>query len=190
MPVRGHCEEACVLCLLTLSPDFRVVVWSLLPSLPLTTSPMKFPLIDRNSGSHTSWCECVNLSESSHCRPPDKALPGYLEPDPVLSKKLALENKRWSRASETFLVSRCGIEASERRRFLGRGSGTTLRLKPVVQRIPPGEEHFVDQECRFWSRLLSRLKFLALLVVVTESFNSVPGSSNISGTTCAPTSGT
>ena len=25
------------------------------------------------------------------------------------------------------------------------------------------EEHFVDQECRFWSRLLSRLKFLALL---------------------------
>ena len=33
-----------------------------------------------------------------------------------------------------------------------------------MQRIPPVEEHFVDQECRFWSRLLSRLKFLALLV--------------------------
>ena len=37
--------------------------------------------------------------------------------------------------------------------FLG-GSETTFRLKPVVQRIPPGEEHFVDQECRFWSRVL------------------------------------
>ena len=36
--------------------------------------------------------------------------------------------------------------------------------KPVVQRIPRGDEHSVDQDCRFWSRLLSRLKFLALLV--------------------------
>ena len=51
-----------------------------------------------------------------------------------------------------------------RKDFFGRGSETNFRLKPVVQRIPPVQEHFVDQECRFWSRLLSRLKFLALLV--------------------------
>ena len=61
-------------------------------------------------------------------------------------------------------MSKCEAEKLNQRNFLGRGSETNFRLKPVVQRIPPVEEHFVDQECRFWSRLLSRLKFLALLV--------------------------
>ena len=53
---------------------------------------------------------------------------------------------------------------AQQKSCLGRGSETRFRLKPVVQRIPPAEEHFVDQECRFWSCLLSRLRFLALLV--------------------------
>ena len=61
-------------------------------------------------------------------------------------------------------MSKCETEATGRKKFLGRGSETSFRLKTVVQRISPGEEHFVDQECRFWSRLLSRIKFLALLV--------------------------
>ena len=56
----------------------------------LTTSPMKCPPTDRNS-VFSSWSECVNLSESFHFRPPERSLPGYLDPDPVLSQKLALE---------------------------------------------------------------------------------------------------
>ena len=128
----------------------------------LTTSPMKFPDFDRNA-KFSSWTECVRLSKSFHFRPPDRPLPGYIDPDPVLSQKLALDYKRWSCASENFL-SKCGTEATDCRKFLGRGSETPFRLKPVVLRIPPGDEHFVDQECRFWSRLISRLKFLALLV--------------------------
>ena len=137
---------------------------------------MKFPPIDRNAGS-SSWSECVNLVESFHFRPPDRSLPGYLDPDPVLSQKLALEYKRWSHASETFLLSTCETQASpsERRRFLGRGSDTTFRLKPVVQRIPPGEEHCVDRDCRFWSRLLSRLRFLDLLVKRDRGFQQRAG---------------
>ena len=124
---------------------------------------MKLPPIDRNAGS-SPWSECVNQSESFHFRPPDRPLPGYLDPDPALSQKLALKYKRWSCASENFLLSKCETETSNRKRFLATGSETVFRLKPVVQRIPPVEEHFVDQECRFWSCLLSRLKFLALLV--------------------------
>ena len=61
------------------------------------------------------------------------------------------------------MLSKCEAEKFNQKRLLGGGSETNFRLKPVVQRIPP-VEHFVDQECRFWSRLLSRLKFLALLV--------------------------
>ena len=129
----------------------------------LATSPMKCPPIDRNPGS-SSWSKCVHQSDSFHFSPPDRPLPSYLDPDPALSQKLALKYKRWSRASENFLLSTCEAETSNQKRFLGRGSETKFRLKPVVQRIPPVEEHFVDQECRFWSRLLSRLKFLALLV--------------------------
>ena len=79
----------------------------------LTTSPMKNPPIDRNSVFPTSWSECVNLSTSSHFRDPDRSLPGYPDPDLVLSQKLALEYKRWSCASETVLMSTCGIEAEE-----------------------------------------------------------------------------
>ena len=51
----------------------------------------------------------------------------------------------------------------------GRGSilGGLLKLvwqlKPMVERIPPAEEHFEEQECGFWSRLSSRLHFLSLL---------------------------
>ena len=104
------------------------------------------------------------MSKSFHFKPSDRPLTGYLDPDPALSQKLALDYKRWSCASENFLLSKCGTEATDRRKFLERGSETSFRLKPVVQRISPGEEHFADQECRFWSRLLSRLKFLALLV--------------------------
>ena len=33
----------------------------------------------------------------------------------------------------------------------------------MVERIPPAEEHFGEQECGFWSRLSSRLHFLPLL---------------------------
>ena len=129
----------------------------------LTTSPTKFPDFDRNA-SFYSWTECVRLSTSFHFGPPDRLLPGYIDPDPALSQKLALDYKRWSCASENFLLSKCGTEATDHRKFLGRGSETSFRLKPVVQRIPLGDEHFVDQECRFWFRLISRLKFLALLV--------------------------
>ena len=135
---------------------------------------MKCLPTDRNSVL-SSESECVNLTESFHFRPPDRSLPGYLDPDPILSQKLALEYKRWSRASENFLMSKCETEASERRRFLGRGSKTTFRLKLVVQRILLGEEHFVDQECRFWSRLLSRLRFLALLVERKRGFQQRAG---------------
>ena len=124
---------------------------------------MKFPPIDRNAGS-PSWSECVHQSDSFHFRPPDRPLPSNLDPDPVLSQKLAFKYKRWSCASENFLLSKCEVETSNQKRFLGRGSETNFRLKLVVQRIPPVEEYFVDQECRFWSRLLSRLKFLVLLV--------------------------
>ena len=120
----------------------------------LATSPMKFPPIDRNAGS-SSWSECVHQSDSFHFRPPDRPLSSYLDPNPALSQKLALKYKRWSCASENFLLSKCEAEMSNQKRFLGRGSETNFRLIPVVQRIPPVEEHFVDQECRFWSRLLS-----------------------------------
>ena len=129
----------------------------------LATSPMKFPFLDRFAGS-SSWSECVKQSESFHFRRPDRSLPGHFDPDPALSQKLALKYERWSCASENSLLSKCDTETSDRKRFLGRGSETTFRLKLVVQRIPPGEEHFVDQEYRFWSRLISRLKFLAWLV--------------------------
>ena len=153
----------------------------------LTTPPMKFPPIDRNAG-FSSWSECVKLGESFHFKPPDRTLPGYLDPAPALSQKLALEYKRWSCASENFLLSKCETEATDSKNFLGRGSETIFRLKPIVQRISPGEEHFVDQECRFWSRLLSRLKFLALLVERNRGIKQRAGSSNISGTPCAHTS--
>ena len=129
------------------------------------------------------------MSKSSHFRPPDKSLPGYLDPDPGLSQKLALDYKRWSCASENFLLSKCETEVTDRRKFLGRGSETSFRLKPVVQRIYPGEEHFADQECRFWSRLLSRLKFLALLVERDKGSNSALELLRTSGTPCAHTSG-
>ena len=33
----------------------------------------------------------------------------------------------------------------------------------MVERIPPAEEHFGEQECGFWSLLSSRLHFLSLL---------------------------
>ena len=125
--------------------------------------PLKFPAFDRNA-AFSSWPDCVKLSESFHFRPPEKSLPGYLDPDPALSQKLALVYKRWSCASENFLLLKCETEGTDRKKFLGRGSETSFRLKPVVQRISPGEEHFADQECRFWSWLLSRLRFLALLV--------------------------
>ena len=75
-----------------------------------------------------------------------------------------LKYKRWSSASEEFLLSKCDAEMLNQKSCLGRGSETKFRLKPVVQRISPAEEHFVDQECRFWSCLLSLLRFLALLV--------------------------
>ena len=72
-------------------------------------------------------------------------------------------------------LSKCETESSERRRFLGRGSETTFRLILDVQRIPPGEDQFVDLECRFWSRLLSRLRFLALLVERNRGFQQRAG---------------
>ena len=150
-------------------------------------SPMKFPPIDRNAGS-SSWSKCVYHSDSFHFRPPDRPLPSYLDPGPALSQKLALNYKRWSCASENFLLSKCEAETSNPKRFLGRGSETNFRLKPVVQRIPPVEEHFVDQECRFWSRLLSRLEFPALLVERNRGSNSVLASSRTSGVLCAHTS--
>ena len=115
----------------------------------LATSPMKFPPIDRNAGS-SSWSECVHQSDFFHFRPPDRPLPSYLDPDPAVSQKRALKYKRWSCASENFLLSKCEAETSNQKRFLGKGSETNFRVKPVVQRIPPVEEHFVDQECRFW----------------------------------------
>ena len=124
---------------------------------------MKFPPFVRNAGFY-SWSECVKLSESFHFPPLDRSLTGYLDPDPAVSQELALDYKRWSCASENFLLSKCETEATDRKKFLGRGSETSFGLKPVVQCISPGEEHFPDQECRFWSRSLSRLKFLALLV--------------------------
>ena len=96
----------------------------------LATSPMKFPPIDRNAGS-SSWSECVHQSDSFHFRPPDRPLTSYLDPDPALSQKLALKYKRWSCASENFLVSKCAAETSHQKRFLGRGSETHFRLKPA-----------------------------------------------------------
>ena len=72
----------------------------------LATSATKLPPTDRNAGS-SSWSECVNQSESFHFRPPDRPLPSYLDPDPALSQKLALKYKRWSCASESFLLSKC-----------------------------------------------------------------------------------
>ena len=129
----------------------------------LVASPTKFPRLDRNAGS-ACWSDFTHQSKSFHFQPPDTPLPSYLDLDPSLSQKLALKYKRWSSASEKFLLSKCEAEKPNQRNFLGRGSETKFRLKPVVQRIPPVEEHSVDQECRFWSRLLSRLKFLALLV--------------------------
>ena len=129
--------------------------------LTLPRSPRKF--FGRNAGS-PSWSECVHQSDSFHFRPPDRPFPSYLDPDPTLSEKLALKYRRWSCASENFLLSKCEAETSNQKRFLRKGSETSFRLKLVAQRIPPVEEHFVDQERRFWSRVLSRLKFLALLV--------------------------
>ena len=129
----------------------------------LVVSPMKFPRIDRNALS-ASWSDFAHQSKSLSFQPPDISLPSYLDPDPRLSQKLALKYKRWSSASERFLLSKCETGKANQKNFLGRGSETKFRLKHVVQRIPPVEEHFVDQECRFWSCLLSLLKFLALLV--------------------------
>ena len=102
---------------------------------------MKFPAVDRNV-AFVSWPDCVEMSRSSHFRPPDKSLHGYLDPDPGLSQKLALDYKRWSCASENLLLSKCATEVTDRKKFLGRGSETSFRLKPVVQRIPPGDDHF------------------------------------------------
>ena len=129
----------------------------------LVDSPMKFPSVDRNAGS-VSWSDFIHQSRSLHFQPPSRTLPTFLDPDPSLSQKLALKYKRWSSASVKFLLSKCEAEKLNQKNFLGRGSEINFRLKPVVQRIPPVEEHFTDQECRFWSRLLSRLKFLAVLV--------------------------
>ena len=87
----------------------------------IINSPMKFPAFVRNV-AFVSWPDCVRMSESSHFRPPDKSLPGYLDPDPGVSQKLALDCKRWSCASENFLLSKCETEVTDRKKFLGRGS--------------------------------------------------------------------
>ena len=63
----------------------------------LTTPPMKFPDFDRDA-SFSSWTE----AESSHFRPPDRPLPGYIDNDPALYKKLALAGSRL----QTFVL--CG----------------------------------------------------------------------------------
>ena len=125
----------------------------------LVTSPMKFPPFNRNAAS-ASRSECALRSESFHVQPPDRPLPSFLSPDPALSQKLALKYKRWSCASEKFWLSKCEAKMPNQKRFFGRGSETKFCLKPVVQRIPLAEEHFVDQECRFWFCLLSRVVLL------------------------------
>ena len=123
---------------------------------------MKFPAFDRNVAL-ASWPDCVKMSKSF-------LLSGHLTNCSLATLTLILacprsshlDYKRWSCASENFLLSKCETEVIDRKKFLGRGSETSFRLKPVVQRVSPGDEHFADQECHFWSRLLSRLKFLAL----------------------------
>ena len=93
-----------------------------LPSAPgsyltcvLGTASINISPIDRNSVFPTTWSACVELSHSSTLRPPDGRLPGYLGPDPALTRQLALDCKRWSCASETFLISACEIDPKERR---------------------------------------------------------------------------
>ena len=81
------------------------------------------------------------LSNSCTFRHPHKRLPDFLDPDPDFTQQLALECKRWSCASETFLLSTCEIEPRKRRKYLGRASEAAFQLKPMVERIPPAEEH-------------------------------------------------
>ena len=90
----------------------RFLTWS------LVASPMKFPHIDRNAVS-ASWSEFIHQSESFHFQPPDIPLPSYLDPDPILSQKLALKYKRWSSASEKFLMSKCDAEMPSQKKFFG-----------------------------------------------------------------------
>ena len=85
----------------------------------LTVSPVKFPVLDRVAAV-VSWPDCVKLSESFHFWPPDKSLPGYLDPDPGLSQKLALDYKRWSCASENFLLSKCEPGVTDRKKNSGK----------------------------------------------------------------------
>ena len=152
---------------------------STLPSAPesyltrsLSTAPMKIPPIARNNVSPVTWSECVKLSDSHSFRQPDRRLPGFLDLHPNLTQQLALEYRRWSCASEAFVLSTCEIEPRERRKYLGRASEDEFQLKPTVHRIPSAEEHVVERECRFWSRLSSRLSSRRPLFNVEKGSNS------------------
>ena len=59
----------------------------------------------------------------------------------------------------------CHLRArlNRRRKYLGRASEAGSELEPMVERIPPTEEHFEEQECRFWFSLSPRLNFLSTL---------------------------
>ena len=87
-----------------------------------------------------------------------------------MTQHVALEYRRPSCASENFLLSTCEIESRERRKYHGRASEAVFQFKPTAQRILPAEEHFVEQECRFWSRLSSRLRFLSVLIKRGKGF--------------------
>ena len=112
----------------------------------------------------TAWSECVELSHWCTFRHPDRRLPGFLDPDPGLTQQFALKHKRWSRASETFLISVCDIEPKEQRKYVGRASETSFQFKHMVERILQWWNILRNRSADFGPCLSSRLNSLSMLI--------------------------